>query len=52
MTKYKLREIIELNPRESIKKGNIARKIAMDDLGEFKRDIEKVDGVKVIIIKH
>lgn len=40
MTKYKLREIIELNPRESIKKGNIARKIAMDDLGEFKRDIE------------
>lgn len=40
MTKYKLGEIIELNPRESIKKGNIARKIAMDDLGEFKRDIE------------
>lgn len=38
--KYKLGEIIELNPRESIKKGNIARKIAMDDLGEFKRDIE------------
>ena len=40
MTKYKLGEIIELNPRESIKKGNVARKIAMDDLGEFKRDIE------------
>lgn len=40
MTKYKLGEIIELNPRESIKKGNITRKIAMDDLGEFKRDIE------------
>ena len=40
MMKYKLGEIIELNPRESIKKGNIARKIAMDDLGEFKRDIE------------
>ena len=40
MTKYKLGEIIALNPRESIKKGNITRKIAMDDLGEFKRDIE------------
>src|SRR5699024_8574751 len=40
VTKYKLGEIIELNPRESIKKGNITRKIAMDDLGEFKRDIE------------
>lgn len=34
-----LGDVIELNPRESMIKGTVARKIAMDDLKEFCRDI-------------
>ena len=33
MTKYKLGEIIELNPRESIKKGNIAASPLVNEYG-------------------
>ena len=37
--KYKLSDIADFNPRESIKKGGIAKKIAMDKLKAFCRDI-------------
>ena len=37
--KYKLSEIADFNPRESIKKGTFGRKVAMDILQPFCRDI-------------
>lgn len=35
----RINEIVEFNPRETIKKGTIAKKIAMDELQLFCRDI-------------
>lgn len=37
--KVKLKDVIEINPKESIKKGNLSKKIAMDKLKPFCRDI-------------
>ena len=37
--KYKLIDIAEFNPRESLKKGTIAKKVAMEKLRPFYRDI-------------
>ena len=37
--KVKLKDVIEINPKESIKKGNPSKKIAMDKLKPFCRDI-------------
>lgn len=37
--KYKLSEIANINPSESIKKGMLAKKVAMDKLEPFSRDI-------------
>ena len=37
--KYKLSDAISFNPRESLKKGTMAKKIAMDKLQPFCRDI-------------
>lgn len=37
--KYKLSDIADFNPSETIKKGSIAKKIAMDKLKAFCRDI-------------
>lgn len=39
----RLDEIVEFNPRETIKKGVIAKKIAMDKLQPFCRDITEVE---------
>lgn len=41
--KYKLSEIAEFNPRESIKKGLVAKKIAMDKLQPFCRDVPEYE---------
>lgn len=41
--KYKLSEIAEFNPHESIKKGSVAKKIAMDKLQPFCRDIPEYE---------
>ena len=41
--KCKLSDIADFNPRESIKKGTIAKKIAMDKLQPFCRDIPDYD---------
>lgn len=38
-------EIIDFNPRESIKKGSVAKKIAMDKLQPFCRDILEYENV-------
>lgn len=35
-----LKEVIEVNPRETIKKGTIAKKIGMNKLGTFQRQIK------------
>ena len=35
----RLDEIAEFNPRETIKKGSVAKKIAMDVLQPFTRDV-------------
>lgn len=37
------KDIAEFNPRESIKKGEIATKVAMDKLQPFCRDIPEVE---------
>lgn len=37
--KYKLSDIAEINPRESLPKGKIAKKVSMDILQPFCRDI-------------
>lgn len=37
--KCKLADIAEFNPKESLKKGNVAKKVAMDQLRPFYRDI-------------
>lgn len=37
--KYKLSEIAEINPRESLPKGKMAKKVSMDSLQPFCRDI-------------
>ena len=37
--KWILKDFLEFNPKESIKKGNIAKKIAMEQLNPFCRDI-------------
>lgn len=37
--KCKLADIAELNPKESLKKGTVAKKVAMDQLQPFCRDI-------------
>lgn len=37
--KVKLKDVIQLNPRESLSKGHEYRKISMSDLSEFERDI-------------
>ena len=39
----RLDEIVEFNPRETIKKGVIAKKIAMDKLQPFCRDITEFE---------
>lgn len=41
--KYRLSDIVEFNPRESIKKGSVAKKIAMDKLQPFCRDIPEYE---------
>ena len=41
--KYKLSDIAEFNPRESIKVGTIAKKVAMDKLLPFCRDIPEYE---------
>lgn len=41
--KYKLSDIADFNPRESIKKGCIAKKVAMDKLRPFCRDIPEYE---------
>lgn len=41
--KYKLSDIAYFNPRESIKKGCIAKKVAMDKLQPFCRDIPEYE---------
>lgn len=41
--KYKLSDIAEFNPRESIKKGSVAKKVAMDKLQPFCRDIPEYE---------
>ena len=38
-TTKKLSEIVSFNPRETIKKGTLAKKIAMDTLVPFCRDV-------------
>ena len=38
-----LKDIAEINPRESIKKGDIAVKVAMDKLQPFCRDIPEIE---------
>ena len=40
---YKLSDIAEFNPRESIKKGAVAKKVAMDKLQPFCRDVPEYD---------
>jgi len=37
--KVKLKDVVEINPKESIKKGKLSKKIAMDKLKPFCRDI-------------
>ena len=37
--KYKFEDIAEFNPKENIKKGTLAKKIAMEKLQPFCRDI-------------
>jgi len=44
--KYKLSDIAEFNPRESIKKGSVAKKVAMDKLQPFCRDIPEYEYVE------
>lgn len=39
-TMKKLYEIVDFNPKESIKKGDIAKKVAMDQLVPFCRDVK------------
>lgn len=41
--KYKLSDIAEFNPRESIKKGSVAKKVAMDKLQPFCRDVPEYE---------
>lgn len=41
--KYKLSEIADLNPRESINRGSMAKKVAMDKLQPFYRDIPEFE---------
>lgn len=41
--KYRFSEIAECNPRESIKKGTVAKKISMDKLQPFCRDIPEYE---------
>lgn len=37
--KYKLSDVVQFNPRESLKKGTMAKKVAMDQLLPFCRDV-------------
>lgn len=41
--KYKLSDITDINPRESLKKGTIAKKVPMDKLQPFCRDIPEYE---------
>lgn len=41
--KCKLADIAEFNPKETIKKGTVAKKIAMDKLRPFCRDIPEYE---------
>ena len=41
--KYKLSDIVDFNPRESIKKGVMAKKVSMDKLKPFCRDIPEYE---------
>lgn len=41
--KYKLSDVVEFNPKETIKKGTFAKKVAMDRLQPFVRDIPKYE---------
>lgn len=41
--KYKLFDFAEINPRESIKKGSVVKKVAMDKLQPFCRDIPEFE---------
>ena len=41
--KYRLSDFADINPRESIKKGSVAKKIAMDKLQPFCRDVPSCD---------
>ena len=41
--KYKLSDTAEFNPRESIEKGSVAKKVAMDKLQPFCRDIPEYE---------
>lgn len=39
----KLKDIVDFNPRESLAKGIVAKKIAMDKLQPFCRDVPKYE---------
>ena len=39
--KWKLKDFVEINPKESIKKGSVAKKIPMECLIPFSRDIQE-----------
>lgn len=41
--KYRLADITDFNPRETIKKGSVAKKVAMDKLQPFCRDIPEYE---------
>ncbi len=41
--KYKLGDIVEFNPKETIKKGTLAKKVPMEKLQPFCRDISNYD---------
>ena len=41
--KYKLKDVVDFNPRESLKKGTLAKKVSMDKLQPFNRDIPEYE---------
>lgn len=48
----RLDEIVEFNPRETIKKGVIAKKIAMDKLQPFCRDITEFELESFLVVQN
>lgn len=50
--KYKLSDIAEFNPRESINKGSVAKKVAMDKLQPFCRDIPSMNILNLQVVRN